>query len=494
MYFIGAVCPTLEPKLTCSAGAAASKARLPHFGDYATLIDTEGVSMQLRRSRNLYLLLLALLLPPAVLPALAWEHEPVSVFHERRARLARDTFGDGVIVLFGYREANVAASVTTFHQNESFYYLTGWNEPGAMMLLVPKAPKPGAAPELEKEILFIPARNLFMERWNGPRLGPDDPDATARTGFASVKPTSLFQSEFLEALKSFPKVYTELTPQPESGEDYFQAEVVSKLRNMAPLANFADLRPHVERQRAVKSPGEIALMRKAIDASIEGHLAAMKSVHPGVWEYETAARMEFEFMRRGCEWPAYPPIVGSGFYSTVLHYDEDDHQMMDGDVVVMDVAGSYGGYASDITRTLPVNGRFTPRQREIYEIVLGAQNAAMAAAKPGMYMGRGKNSLQDIAFTYINTHGKDLHGKPLGQYFIHGLGHSVGLNVHDPMNYNQPLEAGMVVTMEPGIYIPEEKIGVRIEDDILITQDGNEHLSRRLPRAVEEIEKLMAGQ
>ena len=449
--------------------------------------------MQITRSRSFYLLLLALLLPPSVLPALAWEREPLAVFHERRARLVRETGGDGVIVLFGYRDADVAASVTTFHQNENFYYLTGWNQPEAMMLLVPKAPKPGATLELEREVLFIPAHDFREEKWTGPKLGPDDAVASARSGFPTLKATSLFQAELLEALKNFPKIYTELTPQPESGEDYFQAEVVSKLRKMAPLANFADVRPYVERQRAVKSPGEIALIQKAADASIEGHLAAMKTVRPGVWEYETAARMEYEFRRRGCEWPAYPPIVGSGFFSTVLHYDADDQQMKDGDVVVMDVAGSYSGYASDITRTLPVNGHFTPRQREIYEIVLGAQNAAMAAAKPGMILRQGKNSLHDIAYAYINTHGKDLNGNPLGQYFIHGLGHSVGLNVHDPMNYNQPLEPGMVVTMEPGIYIPEERIGVRIEDDILITKDGYELLTRRLPRTVEEIEKLMAG-
>ena len=449
--------------------------------------------MQIRRSRSLYLLLLALLLPPSVLPALAWEREPLSVFHERRARLVRETGGDGIIVLFGYREADMAASVTTFHQNENFYYLTGWNEPEAMMLLVPKAPKPGATLELEKEILFIPAHDFREEKWTGPKLGPDDAEASARSGFPTLKATSLFQSELLEALKSFPKIYTELTPQPESGEDYFQAEVVSKLRKMAPLASLGDVRPHVERHRAMKSPGEIALLRKAVDASIEGHLAAMKTVRPGVWEYETAARMEFEFRRRGCEWPAYPPIVGSGFFSTVLHYDADDQQMKDGDVVVMDVAGSYSGYAADITRTLPVNGRFSRRQREIYEIVLGAQNAAMGAAKPGMNLRHGKNSLQDLAYAYINTHGKDLEGNSLGEYFIHGLGHSIGLNVHDPMDYNLPLEPGMVVTMEPGIYIPEEKIGVRIEDDILITKDGNELLTSRLPRTVEEIEKLMAG-
>ena len=450
--------------------------------------------MQIARARVFRLLLPALFLAFSVLPALAWEREPISVFHERRERLVRDTGGDGVVVLFGYREADLAASVATFHQNENFYYLTGWNEPGAMMLLVPKARKPGATIELEKEIIFIPARNFREERWTGPKLAPDDADAGSHTGFSTVKATASFQSALLEALKAFPKIYTELTPQPESGEDYFQAEIVSNLRKMAPLASLADVRPHVERQRAVKSPGEIALLRKAIDASVESHLAAMRTVRPGVWEYEVAARMEYEFQRRGCEWPAYPPIVGSGFFSTVLHYDANDQQMKDGDVVVMDVAGSYGGYAADITRTLPVNGHFTPRQREIYEIVLGAQNAAMAAAKPGMYLGRGKNTLHDIALTYINTHGKDLNGNSLGQYFIHGLGHSIGLNVHDPMSYNLPLGPDMVVTMEPGIYIPQEKIGVRIEDDILITNDGNEHLSSRLPRTVEEIEKLMAGQ
>ena len=449
--------------------------------------------MLIPRMRSFYLMWLLLVLPASLLPAGAWEREPLSVFHERRARLVREMGGDGVVVLFGYKDADVAASVTTFHQNENFYYLTGWNEPSAMMLLVPKVAKPDSTLELEKEILFIPARNVREEKWNGPKLGPDDPDASARTGFRTVKPTSLFQSELVEALKTFPKIYTELTPQPESGEDYFQAEEVSNLRKMAPLAALADVRPHVERQRALKSPGEIALLRKAVDASVEAHLAAMKTVRPGAWEYEVAARMEFEFRRRGCEWPAYPPIVGSGFFSTVLHYDADDQQMQDGDVVVMDVADSYSGYAADITRTLPVNGHFTPRQREIYEIVLGAQNAAMAAAKPGMYIGWGKNNLHEIAYSYINTHGKDLHGNPLGEYFIHGLGHSIGLNVHDPMSYNLPLQPGMVVTMEPGIYIPEERIGVRIEDDILITKDGNEQLSSRLPRGVEDLEKLMAA-
>jgi Xaa-Pro aminopeptidase len=430
----------------------------------------------------------------AALAAGAWEREPLAVFPARRARLIRDTGGDGVIVLYGYGEADVAASVTSFRQNEEFYYLTGWNEPDAIMLLEPKAHAPGAAPELGEEILYIPPHNRAEAKWTGPKLAPEDADAPARTGFPTVHDVSQFASDLQEALKGFSKIYTELTPQPESGEECFQADMVNKIRAKAPQAALADLRQAIAHLRAVKSPGEIALIRKAVDASVEAHLAAMKAVKPGVWEYEIAALMKYEFERRGCEWPAYPPIVGSGFFSTVLHYDQDWNQMKDGDVVLMDVAGSYSGYASDITRTLPVNGHFTPRQREIYEIVLGAQNAALAAAKPGVHVGRhGAKGLNEIAYEYINTHGKDLHGQPLGQYFFHGLSHPIGLNVHDPIEYDRALEPGMVITMEPGIYIPDEQIGVRIEDDILITPDGNELLTLRLPRAVEEIEKLMGG-
>ncbi len=430
----------------------------------------------------------------AAASAAGWDRGPLSDYHDRRARLVAQT-GDGVIALLGYQEDDVAASVTPFHQNEQFYYLTGWNSPGAMLLIVPKTPRGPAdeTKEIGREILFIPPRDYQEEKWTGPKIGPDDPDAPARTGFATVESSTLFPSELLAALKQFRKVYTELTPQPESGEDCFQQDEVARLRKLAPLAQFEDVRPYLTRMRAVKSAGELALMRKAIDASMDAHLAAMKAVRPGVWEYQIAALMKYEYERRGCEWPSYPPIVGSGFFSTVLHYDADDRQMQAGDVVVMDVAGSYSGYASDITRTVPVDGHFTARQREIYEIVLGAQNAVIAAAKPGARVDRyGQQGLQSVAYNYINSHGKDLHGQPLGRYFIHGIGHSVGLNVHDPMNYDRPLEPGMVITVEPGIYIPEEKIGVRIEDMILITEGGNEILTRRLPRDPDQIERIMS--
>jgi len=451
--------------------------------------------------RGLWLFLAGVSLASVLaIPAAAWEHETLSAFHERRARLVRETGGDGVIVMFGYGDAEVASSVTSFRQNETFYYLTGWNEPGAMMMLVPKPARTGGSGnEIDKEILFIPPHDdrpgsYHGELWEGPKLGPDDADASARTGFSTVKSVTLFQSELDEAMKGLSKIYTEVTPQPESGEENFIHDMQSRLKKAAPIAEFADFRAIVTRMRMVKSPGEIALIRKAAEASVEAHLAAMKTVKPGIWEYEVAARMVYEYQRRGCEWSAYPPIVGSGFYSTVLHYDQNSKQMAEGETVVMDVAGAYGGYTADITRTLPVSGKFTPRQREIYEIVLAAQSAAIAAAKPGMYLGRrGAKGLHEIAYDYINTHGKDLKGQALGQYFIHGLSHHIGLNVHDPADYTLPLQAGMVVTIEPGVYIRDEKLGIRIEDDILITENGCEVLTRRLPRTVEEIEARMAA-
>ena len=409
----------------------------------------------------------------------------------------RETGGDGVVVLLGYRKQDIGVATTPFRQNENFYYLTGWNEPDALLLLVPANSRRSDANhevEIEKEILFIPPHDYRQEKWTGPKLGPDDEESSARTGFPTVKSAGLFATELQEALKNFGKIYTEVTPQPESGEECFVAEMLSRIKKLAPLAGLEDFRSALMRLRMVKSPGEIALIRKATEASIEAHFAAMKTVKPGVWEYQVAARMKYEFERLGCEWPAYPPIVGSGFFSTVLHYGQNDRQMQAGDVVVMDVAGAYGGYASDITRTLPVSGKFTPRQREIYEIVLGAQNAALAAAKPGMLIRKthDKNNLYRIAFDYIESHGKDKDGKSLGRYFIHGLSHSLGLNVHDPFDNDKALEPGMIITVEPGIYIPEENLGVRIEDDILITENGAELLTRRLPRTVEEIERLMA--
>jgi Xaa-Pro aminopeptidase len=268
------------------------------------------------------------------------------------------------------------------------------------------------------------------------------------------------------------------------------------LRRTNTIVFFQDVKPMIASLRTAKDAGEVALIRKAVDASVAAHFAAMKAVKPNVKEYEISALMQYEWIRRGCERPSYAPIVGSGHNSTVLHYSENTETMKSGDVVVIDAAAEYSMYAADITRTLPVNGHFTPRQREIYDIVLGAREAAAAAFVSGKSnMKRDDpNSIHKVAYDYINTHGKDLHGQPLGQYFVHGLGHPVGLNVHDFTDYNAPFGPGQVFTIEPGIYIPEENIGFRIEDDYWVDPDGKlVKLSAALPSKADDVEKAMAG-
>jgi Xaa-Pro aminopeptidase len=291
-------------------------------------------------------------------------------------------------------------------------------------------------------------------------------------------------------------IYTDV---PASGEDSNSKAPLQWLEtaNAFPVGtSYADIRPLLGSLRTVKDAGEVELIRKATDASVAAQLAAIKAIKPGMTEREISALLQYEWGKRGCERPAYAPIVGSGINSTVLHYSDDSGTIQNGDLVLMDAAGEYSLYASDITRTVPASGKFTARQREIYEIVLGAQKAAIAAFQSGVsHLQRNQpNSLQDVAMNYINTHGKDLHGQPLGKYFFHGLGHYVGLNVHDPGDYSVPLGPGMVFTIEPGIYIPEEKIGVRIEDMFYVDNGGKLiRLTESLPQMPDEIEKLMAG-
>jgi len=417
--------------------------------------------------------------------------QPNAEYAARRARLAAEV--DAPVVLFGYTGKENTLEFLRFQQEENFYYLSGINEEGAALVLAPPQHGTGGAEGQQAgEILFLPARNLRAERWNGPRLGPGDADIRDKTGFREVRPFSELPATVAELGKTFPKIYTELPAEQDIG--YPHAQVWSDwLRKQAPGVRLEDISGKIGALRQIKSPGEIALIQRAVDASVDAHLEAMKMMRPGLYEYQVAARMEFVHADEGCTEEAYAPIVGTGFNSTVLHYDSLEAKIQDGDIVVLDVGCAQDGYAADITRTLPANGHFTPRQREIYDIVLGAQNAAMAAAKPGMVItGRGPNSLFRIAFEYIDSHGKDGEGHSLGPYFIHGLSHHIGLNVHDAGDTGRPLEPGMVFTIEPGIYIPEEKLGVRIEDDFLVTERGVKMLSGRLPRSADEVEAVMA--
>ncbi|HXW90302.1 MAG TPA: Xaa-Pro peptidase family protein [Terriglobales bacterium] len=410
--------------------------------------------------------------------------QPNNEYQGRRTKLR--SMVDGPVVIFGYTSKQEAGEVAVFFQEESFYYLTGYSEPDAALLLIPDLPN-GKAYDGPSEILYLPPRDARRAKWEGPKMGPEDPGVPEGTGFSTVRPFPSLRDDLLNAAKKFPNFYTLLPPREERGYPHL-ATWSAWVRELVPEASVSDVLPMIRTLREVKSAGEIALLQKAVDASVEAQMDAMKQMRPGLYEYQVAARMRMIHEMAGCSREAYAPIVGAGFYSTVLHYDALDNEIKDGDVVVIDVGGEYGGYAADITRTLPANGKFTPRQREIYEIVLGAQNAALDAIKPGVQM----SALQKIAYDYINTHGHDKQGELLGKYFIHGLGHGLGLDVHDPTDYQRPLRAGMAITDEPGIYIPEENLGVRIEDDVLITEDGHRLMTERLPRTVEEVEKVMA--
>jgi Xaa-Pro aminopeptidase len=341
-------------------------------------------------------------------------------FRTRRDAVAREMH-DGVLVLFGATDNGEDNIRTGFFQEPNFYYLTGWQEPGAILPIAPpRDEKPYA-------VLFIPRRQPDRERWTGRKTAPDDPRVAQLMGFDNVLPLESFESELRKQLENQSGIYT-------AGE-----QATARLKTLARL-------------RMRKSPAELALIRKSIDVTLEAHRAAWKRAAPGLYEYQIAAAMTSVYFDQGCERNAYAPIVGAGPDSAILHYSRNSRRMDRGEVLLMDVGAECSGYAADITRTIPVGGPFSTRQREIYDVVLGAQNAVIAAIKPGLPF----SELKKIAREYISTHGKDLHGEPLGKYFTHGVSHHVGLDVHDATEAGEPLAEGNVITVEPGMYIPEE--------------------------------------
>lgn len=369
--------------------------------------------------------------------ALAIEKEPLQEYHARRERLAQRIKGNAVVL-----RAAPDQELVKYQQEQNFYYLTGFDEPNAIMLLDASATPP-------QEFLFLPDRNPAEERWTGAKLGPG-PEAEKATGFAKVLSTSAFEATLKKVSEHAKSVYS-----------------------------LKDVQNDIAYLRQVKSPTEIALLEKAIDITDKAEQAAANTIAPGVMEYEVEAALEFVFRRNGAEGPGFPSIVGSGPFSTILHYDKSERRMQSGDLVVVDIGAQYGGYSADVTRTYPVSGKFTARQLEIYQIVLDAQKAAIAKVKPGARI----SDLHQAAMGYIRSKGYD-------KYFIHGTSHHIGLEVHDVGDTTRPFEPNMVVTVEPGIYITDEQLGVRIEDDVLVTATGYRVLST-FPKEPGEIEALL---
>ena len=415
---------------------------------------------------------------------------PPEFFASRRAA-ALELMPDSSVAVLQTAKVKTRSNDVTYEyrQDSNFYYLTGITDPGSVLVLS----KSGVNSDSGRveELLFVPRRLPRAGAWEKEAFSADE--AQRELGFEVVKPASVLPTELNGILNGkkvlfYSSAGIEFLYEPVTNERFFIGQKTKKaLRKKHPGLKVKSPSKILAMLRQTKSPRELALLRKAIDITCEAHLEAMRNARPGMYEYELEAIIEYVFKRNGAEYPAFPSIVGSGPNATILHYSQNRRKTERGDLVVMDIGAEYHGYSADVTRTIPISGEFTAKQREIYEIVLRAQNEAIAAVKPGVPF----REIHKVAKKVIADAG-------YGKYFIHGTSHFLGLDTHD-VGARDTLAVGMVLTVEPGIYIRETEdidpgywnIGVRIEDDVLVTETGHEILSTKAPRRVEEIEKLI---
>jgi len=376
-----------------------------------------------------------------------------------------------------------------FHQSNDFHYLTGVDVSHASAIL---------RPDLGEETLYLPRRNPRLERYNGPTLAAG-PEATAKTGFARVAPASEFLADLFRALadsgdghpsRSATIYLIDAGSNPTSSDR--SAWLARLVRDGAPGARVKDLGPRVHEQRKTKSPAEVALLRRAIAATAEAQAAVLRTVGPSGTENQLEGAILNAFVAHGASRAGFPSIVGSGPNSTVLHYGRNDRALGAGELVVVDIGAEVEGYTADITRTVPVDGQFTPRQRAVYQLVLDAQAGAARAVKPGeSTIGSLNRGVRDFfRASPLRARDKDRIEHTMDHFFAHGLGHHLGLDVHDVGDESKPLGPGQVFTIEPGLYLPTEGFGIRIEDDYLVTPTGVEKLSAAIPSAPDEVERL----
>ena len=398
----------------------------------------------------------------------------IAEYRERRQRLL-DALGGAAAVVFGGTETPSSYPMGRWTTDRHFWYLTGLDyESGAAVVFDPSAEDPD-----RRVTLFLRSRDPEVERWDGPR-SPLDSALKAKTGFKSINRTGALPGRLTEAarrtkrlacLHPFTAYNSDLSP---------DLAAYKKIGDHVPGVALEDRSQLLPAMRAVKSPSELALMRCAVSASAAGFAEALRLIRPGLTEKAVADTITAKFREFGCE-SAFEPIVGSGPNGAVLHYIDLDRAIQDGDLIVIDYGAAYGGYASDVTRTFPAGGRFTAEQRRLYEVVLEANRKATEAAKPGATF----TDVQKAALQVIKGAGYE-------DMFIHGIGHQLGIECHD-CTPDGPLVAGMVITIEPGIYFPEQGVGIRIEDDILLTETGNVSLTAAIPKTVEDIEAAMTA-
>ncbi|WP_333843855.1 aminopeptidase P N-terminal domain-containing protein [Pelomicrobium sp.] len=429
----------------------------------------------------------------------------ISLYRERRERLAR-RLGRGVAVVPTAPERlRNRDTAYPYRYDSYFYYLTGFTEPEAVLVLVA-----GDAP---RSILFCREKDPEKEVWDGFRYGPEG--AREAFGFEEAHAIGGLDAAMEEILADRPVLFYPLGQDPA-----WDARVVSWVNAVRAKARsgvtapteLKDVRALLDEMRLVKDAHELSLMRRAARISAAAHRRAMGFVRPGLSEYQVEAELLHEFRRQGAQAPAYPPIVAGGANACVLHYVSNRATLRDGELLLIDAGCEFDGYASDITRTFPVNGRFSSAQRDVYQLVLAAQAAAIAAVQPGnRWDAPHRAALEVLAQGLIDlrllTGSRDevLEKEAYRRFYMHRTGHWLGLDVHDAGSYKQDgewrlLVPGMTLTVEPGCYIrPAEdvpqafwNIGVRIEDDVVVTAEGCEVLTQDAPKSVAEIEALMA--
>ncbi len=395
-------------------------------------------------------------------------------YRERRLRVLESLEGAVAVVLAGTEVAS-GPPTSRWRTNRFFSYLTGIDhESAAAVLFDPTTEDPART-----ITLFLRPRDPETERWDGAR-DPIDSTLKAKTGFAAIKRTSSLPGMLTEAARRAKRLACLHPFAPYTADVSPDLALFKKVSERVPGVAIEDRTQLLPSMRALKSPAELALIERAIVATTAGFEAGLRALRPGLREADVERVITAVFREHDCE-PAFEPVVGAGANGTVLHYRDSNTVIKDGDLVVIDYGAAYRGYASDVTRTFPAGGVFTAEQRAVYEVVLEANLAAIEAARPGATF----TDVDGVARTIIEKAG-------YGDAFIHGTSHNIGLDVHD-VTPDGPLQAGMVITIEPGIYLPDRGFGVRTEDDILITETGSHNLTSAVPKTVAAIEAVLAG-
>jgi Xaa-Pro aminopeptidase len=384
-----------------------------------------------------------------------------------------------------------------FRQNSDLFYLCGIDQEDIILVLFPDAKNPA-----HKEILFVKETSALIAVWEGAKVNKQQ--ATEQSGISSV----FWLTEYEKTMKALffqaehiylnSNEHTRQSIETETAQQRFNKSIMQKY----PLHKFERSAPLLQKIRAIKSAKEIELIQHACDITEKGFRRLLNFVKPSVWEYEIEAELIHEFIRNRSRGYAYTPIIASGSSACVLHYNDNNKQCKEGDVILLDVAAEYANYASDMTRAIPVSGKFTPRQKQVYNAVLSVMKAATKLLLPGQTFEKYNKAVGELMTEELLQLGLLKTDEVKNQkedwpaykkYFMHGTSHFLGLDVHDVGFFYEPMQAGMVFTVEPGIYIPEENLGIRLENNILITTSGQMDLMKNIPLEADEIEALMHG-